>query len=82
MLTIAKRGKLLGTNFIGRCKMENTDKDLMKPSELALKLGVSPTTIYRLLSKHLIGFYKINGKIYISDCHLSAFLDHCEVKPS
>jgi excisionase family DNA binding protein len=51
----------------------------MSPTQLAAVLGVSKTSVYRLLARKELGHFRIHGKILIGKDHMDEFLAKREV---
>ena len=47
---------------------------MMSINEAAVELGVSPKTVYRLVSDHKIGHYRIGGKVVLSRQDITDYL--------
>ncbi len=51
--------------------------NLLVPNEVATKLGISRTTLYRLVETRKLPFYKVGGGLRFSEEDLAAYLkDH------
>jgi excisionase family DNA binding protein len=52
------------------------------PEDLAVYLGVSKTTIYRLVEKRVIPFYKIGGSLRFKENDVNEYVEKQRVKSS
>jgi excisionase family DNA binding protein len=58
----------------------NTNK-LLSTDEMAIFFNISKTSVYRLISKRIIPFYKIGGMIRIKKSDILEYLDKNRIKP-
>jgi len=58
-----------------------SQKSFLRPEELASILSISRPTVYRLIEKRQIPFYKIGGSLRFKIEDVMAYLDHNRVEP-
>jgi excisionase family DNA binding protein len=55
---------------------------LFSPDELAAFLGVSKPTVYRLVEKRSLPFYKIGGSLRFKSDEVMEYVGKCRIKPA
>ena len=53
----------------------------MTRDELAKMLKLSPVTVYRLVDKRLLPFYKVGGSLRFLVKDVIAYMETCRIKP-
>ena len=64
----------MGTGF--------TQSQLLTPSDLAKMLNISMSTVYRLVEKRLLPFYKMGGSLRFKIDEVMAYIAKCRVMPA
>lgn len=54
----------------------------LKPDELRQLLSISKATMYRLIEKRALPFYKIGGSLRFRDDEVMEYVEKCRVKPT
>ncbi|MBP6859095.1 MAG: helix-turn-helix domain-containing protein [Candidatus Magasanikbacteria bacterium] len=54
----------------------------LTPDNLADILGISKTTVYRLIDKRSLPFYKIGGSLRFKQSDVMEYLEKSRIKPS
>jgi excisionase family DNA binding protein len=60
---------------------QNIDKCFLSPQELAVFLNISVKTVYRLIEKRLIPFYKIGGSLRFRKEDVEEYLTKSLINP-
>ncbi len=60
---------------------ENRIRTFLTPDEMAECLAVSKTTLYRLVAKRQIPFYKIGGSLRFKKDEMEKYFDDCRIGP-
>lgn len=56
-------------------------ENLITPGELAKLFKLSPTSIYRLVDKRALPFYKIGGNLRFSMADIEKYLSEARIEP-
>jgi putative molybdopterin biosynthesis protein len=59
----------------------STAKNLITPNELSKLLSISKPSVYRLVDKRILPFYKIGGNLRFSLIDIEAYLSNVRVEP-
>ena len=66
---------------IGLNADNSTNKAFLTPDDLAVLLSISKATIYRLIDKRQLPFYKVGGSIRFFKDDIEEYLNQARVEP-
>jgi excisionase family DNA binding protein len=62
--------------------MREKQEELKSAKQTSLKLGVSKSTLCRLMQRGEIGFFRVGSRVLFSEeKHIAPFLESCEYTP-
>ena len=59
----------------------SNNPNLLTPKDLAELLKISPSSVYRLVDKRAIPFYKIGGVLRFNLSEILEFVSDCKIEP-
>lgn len=59
----------------------NTIQELLTPDDLADFLQISKTSVYRMIDKRLIPFYKVKGSLRFDKSDVLEYLQNNRIEP-
>lgn len=66
---------------IGLNTDNSTTKTFLTPDDLAIILSISKATVYRLIDKRQLPFYKVGGSLRFSKNDIEEYLNNVRVEP-
>jgi excisionase family DNA binding protein len=62
-------------------KLDSITNNLISPEELMKLLNISKSSVYRLVNKRHIPFYKVGGKLRFSKADVEKYLKNVRIDP-